>query len=146
MNFKISPHFTYNELTHTNHSQYLAQNRHNGTKYIKPLRLLCNYVLEPLRAIVGKHIIVTSCFRRLSLNTHIGGSFNSQHLYGEALDFYVKDFDIKKAFGICQLKLKYGQLILYDKFLHISSACLEENGQVFTCEIVNNIKIYTRIK
>lgn len=66
---------------------------------------------------------VTSAFRTEKENTLCGGSKNSQHLTGDAidlkpLDFSVDDFILK----IKNFSFKFDQLIKYRTFVHISFA------------------------
>lgn len=136
---QISPHFTYNELTYTNHNQFLFRNRKYGEKYIGNMRLLCNYVLEPIRELVSAPIIITSCFRFPDLNEYVGSKLTSQHPLGLAADFKVKGIDLRKAFDRISLSnLKWGQLIFETKnntsWIHGSTASLARNGQVLIFE------------
>ena len=48
--------------------------------------LLVDNILDPLREVYGKPIIVTSGFRCKRLNNIVGGSKKSQHCNGEAAD------------------------------------------------------------
>lgn len=67
------------------------------------------------------HFSVTSALRTKKENEACGGSVNSQHLTGDAvdlkpLDFSVDDFILKiKNFGF-----EFDQLIKYRTFVHIS--------------------------
>jgi len=137
---QISKHFTFNELTHTNHTQFLRRNRLMGERYIRTLRLIANYILEPVRAIFGVPVLVSSCFRCPDLNDFIGGSKNSQHLRGEVPDFEVKGIPCKEVFDIIRIKphIKYGQLILESagsvEWIHCSLPTLENNGQILIFE------------
>ena len=47
---------------------------------------IAEYLFEPLREWVGGPIKITSMFRGEPVNTAIGGSKNSQHMKGQALD------------------------------------------------------------
>ncbi|MEX1308613.1 MAG: D-Ala-D-Ala carboxypeptidase family metallohydrolase [Eubacteriales bacterium] len=48
--------------------------------------------LEVVRKSIGdKHIIIRSGYRSKKYNRRVGGAKNSQHLYGKAVDIYVKD-------------------------------------------------------
>lgn len=69
------------------------------------------------------HFTVTSAFRTLEENIACGGSNNSQHLTGDAvdlkpLDFSVDDFILK----IKNSGFEFDQLIKYRTFVHISFA------------------------
>lgn len=143
----ISSHFEYKELVHTNHTQFKQANFEQGKLYFGNMRLLCNYILEPIRQMYGLPMIITSCFRIPELNEYIGSTKTSQHLKAEAADFKVKNVCVKKLFNsICSSYLKWGQLIYEIKngkeWIHCSLPTLERNGQVL---IFENGK-YRRIK
>jgi len=121
---KLSPHFTFNELTVTSKAKYKIVNRLFAKEYINNLTLLANYVLEPARAILNHPLIITSSYRCPGLNREIGGSATSQHLNGTAADFKISSKDLSLEDAFIKLKespfLHYGQLILEKSWLHIS--------------------------
>lgn len=59
------------------------------TEVIKNLQYGVDMVLDPLRRLYGKPIIVTSGFRCSKLNTLVGGVSNSWHTKGNAADIHV---------------------------------------------------------
>lgn len=130
---QITNHFTYNELTRTNHTNFERRNRLLGQKYIPNMRLVCYYILEPIRARYGI-VYILSCFRCLDLNRYIGSKDTSQHPLAQAVDFRVKNVECQKVFDYIRIKdcFKWGQLILYidEKFIHLSLPTLEKNGQI----------------
>lgn len=50
-------------------------------------------VLEDVRAYFGNPVYINSGCRCISHNHIVGGSTHSQHLYGRAVDFVVRDID-----------------------------------------------------
>lgn len=69
------------------------------------------------------HFAVTSAFRSLEENIECGGSDNSQHLTGDAVD--LKPLDIPLDDFILKIKgsgFKFDQFIKYRTFVHISFA------------------------
>lgn len=54
---------------------------------IRGITRLCTQVLQPLREEVDLPFVIQSGYRSKLLNTMIGGSKNSSHLYGRAADF-----------------------------------------------------------
>jgi hypothetical protein len=80
---QLSPHFALRELVTTAH-RYIDNTP--TPEIIERLRVLCVEFLEPIRAVYGP-LWVTSGFRCLELNTAIGGSETSAHVYGCAVDF-----------------------------------------------------------
>lgn len=126
INYKLSEHFTFGELTTTEHRTLIEANRLSAQEYIKPLTDLCTLVLEPVRALFStpyQHVIhVTSGFRYLILNDAIGSLPTSQHPKGEACDFIIPGVKLNDAFNTIRFSnIKWGQFILeLDSWLHIS--------------------------
>ena len=56
---------------------------------LKNLQYGVDMVLDPLRRIYGKPIIITSGYRCPKLNTLVGGVSNSWHTQGNAADIHV---------------------------------------------------------
>lgn len=80
-------------------------------------------------------IIITSGYRSKTLNYAIGGSLNSQHSKGEAVDFVAPGYGTPK--DICQLivdnaeEIQFDQLIYEGEWVHISFAD-NPRGEVLT--------------
>ena len=69
------------------------------------------------------HFIVTSAFRTKEQNDACGGSKNSQHLTGDAIDLQPLRLSVDSF--ISEIKgssFKFDQLIKYRNFVHISFA------------------------
>ena len=88
---------------------------------INRLLELCRWILDPVREMYGKPIVVTSGFRTPFLNRLVGGVSTSQHMQGLAADLRCDDpkalFDL-----IAESDLPFDQLIYYQKrkFIHVS--------------------------
>lgn len=88
---------------------------------INRLLELCRWILDPVREMYGKLIVVTSGFRTPFLNRLVGGVSTSQHMQGLAADLRCDDpkalFDL-----IAESDLPFDQLIYYQKkkFVHVS--------------------------
>ena len=129
MIIKLSPHFTLQEMTHSDTAK-----KHNilnipTEPQIKNLKLLCNEILEPLRSYYeDKPIRVTSGFRSPTLSEKIGSSKNSQHCQGCAVDFTMPGFDNRNVASHIKNNFIFDQLILeyYDEndplkgWIHVS--------------------------
>jgi len=124
LNGRLSPHFTFGELTRTSLAAYKLLNPLLAKEYIHNLTLLANYLLEPARAILEVPLIITSAYRCPALNKEVGGSATSQHINATAADFVVKDKKISLEDIFVKLKespfLNYGQLILEKSWIHLS--------------------------
>ena len=97
------------------------------------LRRLCENTLEPLRESLEVPVHITSGFRTRALNDLLAHSSDrSQHMAGQAADFYVGKGtreELIKAFREILLnpKVDFDQLILYPGFIHVSYVSKEKN-------------------
>ena len=89
-NTVLTPHFKLQEFTES------ATAKKHGIANVPPpeavenLRRLCQHTLEPLREKLGLPIVITSGYRTKELNDIIvHASRKSQHMSGQAADFYV---------------------------------------------------------
>ena len=88
----LSAHFTLAELTYSDTAKAYGINNEPTPIYLKTLKHTCEYLLEPLRTLLGQHfgttvcIKITSGYRGPALNAKVGGSSTSQHCKGEAAD------------------------------------------------------------
>lgn len=122
----MGKYFTINELTKSSTAQRLHINN-NPTQEVKDnLNKLIDNVLDPLRELYGKPIIINSGYRCTKLNKAIGGAKNSQHLVGQASDIRTvqntKESN-KELFDLIKnSKLPFDQLINeYDyNWVHVS--------------------------
>jgi len=125
---KLSPNFSFSELTATKHQELLEVNRKYGLQPEVLLNLwgLCNLVLQPIREAKGP-ITVSSGLRCPELNKRVGGETTSQHLFGQAADILPTACSLPDLMGwVKSSGLPVGQCILErDKegreWVHISS-------------------------
>jgi hypothetical protein len=121
INYVLSPHFTYGQMTKTEHRDFIDKNRDQGKQYIDHLSLLCNNVIEPVWVLMGP-ISINSCFRCPDLNTLIGGAKNSQHMVAEAADTeYTNGLTLQQIFNKIAFSstIQYSQLIIEWGWIHI---------------------------
>ena len=139
-NILLSPHFALLEFIESpTASKY-------GIANIPPpeakanIRRLCEHTLEPLREALQQPVIITSGYRCKALNIKVAHhSDKSQHLKGQAADFYVgwsaspsgcgqtgskptARERLIKAFHLIltSSSIDFDQLILYPTFIHVS--------------------------
>jgi hypothetical protein len=110
---QLSPHFTLDELTRTEHRAWIRANREQGAIQMETLIFLAS-LLERVRALCGSRpLVIHSGFRCPGLNAAIGGSATSQHMLGQAADFHVVGLDLAETWRlIAESGLPFGQLIL----------------------------------
>lgn len=91
---------------------------------IKNLQYGVDMVLDPLRRIYGKPIIITSGYRCQKLNTLVGGVSNSWHTQGNAADIHVSSLtEATKLFNNLQ-KIPSVDTVLFEhsasgQWLHV---------------------------
>lgn len=94
-------------------------------KVLTNINALVNNVLDPLRAMIGRPIIITSGYRSRQINELVGGSKTSQHLTGRAADFHVRGFtpqQMNVVYQTIQMIFDFDQLIFYPSknIIHVS--------------------------
>lgn len=115
----LSPNFTLDELTHTDHREF--ENTPNESELANLTRLAA--FLETVKtAVGGKPIIVNSAFRCKQVNDAVGSSDRSQHRLGCAADIRVPQMapdEVVKA--VIAANLPYDQVIReFDRWTHVS--------------------------
>ena len=116
---KLSPNFTLEELTTTDHREF--KNEPNPTE-TENLKRLANLLEQVKVAIGGKLVVVNSAFRSKQVNDAVGSRDTSQHRIGCAADIRVPGMApdaVVKA--VIAAKLPFDQLIReFDRWTHIS--------------------------
>lgn len=82
-------------------------------------------VLDPLRAMIARPIIITSGYRSQRVNELVGGSKTSQHMLGKAADIHVQGYtpqQMEMVYRTIQMHYDFDQLIFYPSknIIHIS--------------------------
>ena len=83
---KISKHISYKEGTRSITALRKGINNIPNDYELANMETIAANIFEPLRKWVGGPIKINSFFRCEELNTAIGGSSNSQHCQGRAID------------------------------------------------------------
>jgi hypothetical protein len=122
----LSPHFTLEELTHTDHRT--LDNTPNDAERAN-LQRLAEFLEQVKHELYDKPIMVNSAFRSKTVNDAVGSKDTSQHRLGCAADIRVPGMtpdQVVKA--IITAGLPYDQLIReFDRWTHIS-VTNEETG------------------
>ena len=129
----LSPHFQLREFTESATARRYGIVNKPPAEAVENLRALCVNTLEPLREAIGLPTIITSGFRTKALNDRLAhASSTSQHMRGEAADFYVgkgNREELIKAFReiLQNPGIDFDQVILYPTFIHVSFVSKERN-------------------
>lgn len=148
-NISLSPHFCLDEFTKSATARKHGIDNTPPQEAVDNLKALCQGCLEPLREALGLPVVITSGYRTKALNSMLAhSSERSQHMLGQAADFYVaepKDLNLEpgtlnpakptrrelliKAFRLIILdeSIDYDQLILYPSFIHVSYVSRDRN-------------------
>ena len=148
-NILLSPHFRLDEFTKSSTAIKHGIQNNPPQEAVENLRRLCANTLEPLREALQLPVGITSGFRTKALNDLLAhSSERSQHMQGQAADFYVAeptDLNLEpgslnpakptrrelliRAFRliITSEQIDYDQLILYPSFIHVSYVSRERN-------------------
>ena len=118
----LSPHFTLEELTH---SEVAARNGWDNSpkqEEIANLQRLA-YLLEKVKeAVGGKPVMINSAFRSKQVNDAVGSKDSSQHRIGCAADIRVPGMTPRQVVDACiTASVLFDQIILeFDAWTHIS--------------------------
>lgn len=115
----LSPNFTLEELTHTDHREF--DNTPNDEEMANLVRL-ADFLEKVKEVLGGKPIIVNSAFRSAEVNRAVGSSDRSQHRRGCACDFRVPGMTPDQVVrAIIAANLPFDQCIReFDRWTHIS--------------------------
>lgn len=115
----LTPHFTLEELTHTDHRE--LENTPNEAELANIQRLA--EFLEQLKTVLGgKPVMVNSAFRSKAVNDAVGSKDTSQHRVGCAADIRVPSMTPDEVVrAIIGSDLGYDQVIReFDRWTHVS--------------------------
>ena len=131
----ISEHISYKEGVYSITALRLGLNNDPTKAHLTNMELLAEKVFEPLRKHVNGPIKINSFYRGPELNKAIGGSANSQHCKGQAMDIddvygYMSNADmydfIKNNLSFDQMIWEFGNSDNPD-WVHVSYVNEEAN-------------------
>ena len=140
----LSDHFSQDEFTASQTATRQGIKNTPNEKVVENLRMLAA-LLEQVRTILGSHSIhISSGYRSLALNRHIGSNDTSAHVRGYAADFTCAGFGkpIEVAKKIAESNLRFDQLIYEGTWVRIS--CDPQNRrQLLTARFEHGHTYYT---
>ena len=115
----MTPHFTLDELTHTDHRT--LDNTPNETE-LANIQRLAEFLEEVKTVLGGKPIMVNSAFRSKAVNDAVGSKDTSQHRIGCAADIRVPGMTPDQVVrAIIASDLGFDQVIReFDRWTHVS--------------------------
>jgi hypothetical protein len=115
----MTPHFTLEELTHTDHRE--LDNTPNESE-IANIQRLAEFLEQVKEVLGGKPIMVNSAFRSKAVNDAVGSKDTSQHRIGCAADIRVPSMTPDQVVrAIIASGLPYDQVIReFDRWTHVS--------------------------
>ena len=115
----MTPHFTLEELTHTDHREF--DNTPNEQE-LANLKRLALFLEDVKTALDGKPIMVNSAFRSKQVNDAVGSKDTSQHRIGCAVDIRVPEMTPDQVVrAVIAAGLPYDQVIReFDRWTHLS--------------------------
>ena len=122
---QLTKHFTLSELASSPTAQKHGINNTPNDAIIDNLIIVCEG-LEVIRKEAGLPIVITSGYRSPELNKLVGGSKNSQHCEGQAVDFSIPGIIIEDTFQLIKRLVKEGKLNVdqciqeFDRWVHCS--------------------------
>lgn len=95
--------FTLQELTKSSTASRYHIDNSPSEDIVRNLQYGVDMVLDPLRRLYGKPIVITSGYRCPELNKRVGGVTNSWHTQGNAADIHVSSLaEASKIFSNLQ--------------------------------------------
>ena len=115
----MTPHFTLEELTHTDHREF--DNTPNAQE-LANIKRLAEFLEEVKTTLDGKPIMVNSAFRSKQVNDAVGSKDTSQHRIGCAVDIRVPGMTPDQVVrAVIAAGLPYDQVIReFDRWTHLS--------------------------
>jgi hypothetical protein len=90
MSYKISEHFSYDEFIESKTAKSKGIDNTPDEQSRKNIYNLVTQILEPVRKVYDRPIVISSGYRCKKLNTAVKGAINSDHCFGAAADIHSK--------------------------------------------------------
>lgn len=109
---KLSENFYLNEFTKSQIAERHGLDNTPTNEVIENLKLLCQYILQPVRDHFKRPVIISSGYRSPEVNRLAKGSPTSQHVIGMAADFEINGLSNLALAEWIRDNLVFDQLIL----------------------------------
>lgn len=132
-------YFTIRELTASDTAKAKKIDNTPTPAAKQNLQDLITNVLNPVREIYGKPILISSGYRCPALNAAVGGAANSQHTTGQAADLVPANSkgSLEQIFAACVAVGNFDQLIIEQnrngqRWVHVSYAPERSRRQIMS--------------
>lgn len=147
----LSKNFSLNELIYSDTAIRKGLDNTPNEEQINNLKLVCENILEPVRANFNSPIIVSSGYRSVALCEAVGSSAKSQHTKGQAADFEITGIPNKEVSDWIVSNLNYDQCILEfwnenepnSGWVHCSYSNLSNRKQYLKAQRIDGKIVYT---
>jgi hypothetical protein len=109
---KLSDNFTLQELTYSDTAIRKGLNNEPNEEQIENLKLVCENILEQVRAHFNAPVVISSGYRSVAVCEAVGSSSKSQHTKGQAADFEIFGIPNKDVADWIVNNIDYDQCIL----------------------------------
>lgn len=127
---KLSENFELREFVKSDTATRKGIANDPGPEEVKAIENLVTNLLQPLRKVYGKRMVINSGYRCPELNKAVGGVPTSQHTKGEAADVACEHpsylVECLRRSG-----LDFDQCIQYSSFVHLSLKLSGQNRQQY---------------
>ena len=145
----LSKNLTLAEVIRSESAKRRGINNKPSAEHLENLKLLAEKVFQPIRDHFKRPIHISSGYRSKILNNAIGGSFNSQHSKGQAIDIDMDGTSItnKQVFDFIKDNLDFDQLIFEfgtatnPDWVHVSYSNVRNRKQVLRAKRIG-VKTY----
>lgn len=122
---KISEHFDMDEFTHSQAAARAGRDLVVPVELMPNLTQLCDKVLEPIRAELGRPVRISSGYRDAVVNSMVGGASNSAHMQARAADITapgVKAYQLAKLIHAMSLPDIDKCILEFGQWVHVQIA------------------------
>ena len=150
----LSENFTLQELIYSDTAVRMGIDNKPNDETVENLKILCENILEPIRANFKAPVVVSSGYRSEAVCLAVGSSSKSQHIKGQAVDFEIFGIPNKDVTDWVVQNLDYDQCILEfwnenepnSGWVHCSFNSVGNRGQFLKAEKVNGKVVYSTMK
>ena len=139
----LSENFTLQELIYSDTAIRMGIDNKPNDETVENLKILCENILEPVRANFKAPVVVSSGYRSEAVCLAVGSSSKSQHIKGQAVDFEIfgipnkeKGFN-KNNSNLPSVASDFGETLKPFPNSEVFAIVQSTTGSFFTCPLVS---------